>query len=428
MQREHVSQGPGRSILARKRVQLLGALILAAFVPWAFRVLLLGELNEAAVTNALIGNVIAIMLAFWARLSAETYPGVRRSYIILPAALTSHGIVAGWFIFTRFPYDRLGLMLALFLHVFWLYFTYIRTEQQTTRRIAVVPFGGVEPLIGIERVQWRVLKRPRLTDAARCDAIVADFTADLPDQWEAFLAEAALAGCVVYQHKQLEESLTGRVRLEHLSENNFGSLVPVQSYFYLKAAADFIAALLVLPIVLPLLAVAAIAIRIDDGGPVLFKQRRIGYAGRPFEAYKFRTMRTAPIGGGENETRQALATNHDDPRITRVGAILRRHRIDELPQIFNILKGEMSWIGPRPEPEVLTRWFVDEVAFYHYRHVVKPGISGWAQVNQGYVSGVDGITSKLEYDFYYIKYFSLGIDILILFRTFVTLLTGSGAR
>jgi lipopolysaccharide/colanic/teichoic acid biosynthesis glycosyltransferase len=108
--------------------------------------------------------------------------------------------------------------------------------------------------------------------------------------------------------------------------------------------------------------------------------------------------------------------------------VLRKYRIDELPQIFNILKGEMSWIGPRPEPEVLSRWFVAEIPFYRYRHVVKPGISGWAQVNLGYVSGVDGINSKLQYDFYYIKYFSPWLDVLILFRTIKTMLTGFGSR
>jgi lipopolysaccharide/colanic/teichoic acid biosynthesis glycosyltransferase len=139
-------------------------------------------------------------------------------------------------------------------------------------------------------------------------------------------------------------------------------------------------------------------------------------------------MRPSAIGSNHDEIRQALATDPDDPRITRVGATLRRYRIDELPQMFNILKGEMSWIGPRPEPELLSEWFTSQIPFYRYRHVVKPGISGWAQVNQGYVSGVEGINQKLEYDFYYIKNFSPWLDTLILFRTLATLLSGFGAR
>ena len=129
----------------------------------------------------------------------------------------------------------------------------------------------------------------------------------------------------------------------------------------------------------------------------------------------------------ENERHAAMTARGDD-RITRVGAFLRRYRIDELPQIFNILKFEMSWIGPRPEAEVLSIWYTSELPFYRYRHVVKPGISGWAQVNQGHVADVEQVHLKLQYDFYYIKYFSPWLDLLILFRTIKTMLTGFGAK
>ena len=108
--------------------------------------------------------------------------------------------------------------------------------------------------------------------------------------------------------------------------------------------------------------------------------------------------------------------------------MLRKLRIDELPQIINILKWQMSWIGPRPEAEVLSVWYTSEIPFYRYRHVVKPGISGWAQVNQGHVAEVDEVHRKLQYDFYYIKYFSPWFDLLILFRTIKTMLTGFGSR
>jgi lipopolysaccharide/colanic/teichoic acid biosynthesis glycosyltransferase len=118
----------------------------------------------------------------------------------------------------------------------------------------------------------------------------------------------------------------------------------------------------------------------------------------------------------------------NDDRITRIGSWLRRTRIDELPQIFNILKWEMSWIGPRPEAEVLSLWYAGELPFYRYRHVVKPGISGWAQVNQGHVAEVAEVHRKLQYDFYYIKYFSPWLDLFILFRTMKTMLSGFGAR
>jgi lipopolysaccharide/colanic/teichoic acid biosynthesis glycosyltransferase len=424
MRHESVRAAP-ISLLARKRFQFVGALFIGAWLPWFARgPLLPGEMFEAASLNTFCGNVVAVLLAFWTRLSIETYPGIRRSSVILPAALTGHGVAVVWFVLTRFPYDRVGLAAGFLLHVAWLYLLYIRAERNVRRRIAVVPFGSIERLIQIRGVDWHVMKRPQLHDARACHAIVADFRADLPDEWEAFLADAALAGRIVYQVKQLSESITGRVELEQLSENSFGSLVPARGYFYFKTLADFTFALMLLPIALPIMAIVAITIRLDSKGPVLFRQKRVGHSGHPIVVYKFRTMR----GVEAADDRNAAMTRSDDDRITAVGKVLRSLRIDELPQIINILRWEMSWIGPRPEAEVLSVWYTSEIPFYRYRHVVKPGISGWAQVNQGHVAEVDEVHRKLQYDFYYIKYFSPWLDVLILFRTIKTMLTGFGSR
>ena len=413
------------SLFTRRRFQYAGALVLGALLPVVLRgTVLPGRLGEAATVNALFGNLVAITIAFWMRLSIETYPGIRSTYVIFPTALTGHGLVVVAFLFTRLPYDRLSLAMGFTANVLWSYFLYFYAERSIRRRIAVVPFGAVSRLNEIGNVQWHVLKRPRVQDAAGCHAIVADFAADLPDEWEAFLADAALAGRIVYQVKQLSESLTGRVELAHLSENSFGSLLPARGYFYMKSLGDFLFALLLLPLALPLMAIVALAIRSEGPGPVLFRQARIGYAGARITVYKFRTMRDVSI---EDERRAAM-TGQDDDRITRVGAFLRRMRIDELPQIFNILQWQMSWIGPRPEAEVLSIWYTSELPFYRYRHVVKPGISGWAQVNQGHVAEVAEVRYKLHYDFYYIKYFSPWLDLLILFRTVKTMLTGFGSR
>jgi lipopolysaccharide/colanic/teichoic acid biosynthesis glycosyltransferase len=414
----------GGSILARKRIQLIGALALAALLPWLARgPLLPGKMFEPASLNTLAANVEAVLIAFWMRLSIEVYPGIRRSAIIVPMALASHGIALSFFVLTRLPYDRIGLAAGFLLHVAWLYILYVHGNR-LRRRFAIVPFGAVERLRRIEGVEWHTLTRPRLHDARGCDAIVADFSTDLPDEWEAFLADSALDGQIVFQVKQLAESLTGRVELEHLSENSFGSLLPARGYFHLKGLIDFLFAVAILPIVLPVMAVVALIIRLDSHGQVLFRQTRIGHAGNRITVYKFRTMRPVEI----EDERQAAITNHDDDRITRVGQVLRQLRLDELPQIFNILKWEMSWIGPRPEAEVLSLWYTSEIPFYRYRHVVKPGISGWAQVSQGHVAEVDEVHRKLQFDFYYIKYFSPWLDLLILLRTFKTMLTGRGAR
>ena len=423
MRHDEVRAAP--TLLIRKRFQFAGALLIAAGLPWIVRgPLLPGEMFEASSLNALVGNVVALTIAFWTRLSIETYPGIRRSSVILPAALTGHGIVVVWFVLTRFPYDRVGLAAGFLLHVSWLYLLYVYAERKVRRRIAVVPFGATGRLNEIAGVDWHVLKRPNLHDARACSAIVADFSAELPDEWEAFLADAALAGRIVYQVKQLSESLTGRVELEQLSENSFGSLLPARGYFHFKGVVDFVFALLLLPVALPLMWLIAVAIRLDTVGPTFFRQKRGGHAGRPITVYKFRTMNCAD----EPDERSAAMTKDGDDRVTRVGRILRKLRIDELPQIFNILKWQMSWIGPRPEAHVLSVWYTSEIPFYRYRHVVKPGISGWAQVNQGHVAEVDEVHRKLQYDFYYIKYFSPWLDVLILFRTIKTMLTGWGAR
>ena len=226
------------SLLVRKRFQFAGALLIGAGIPWLARGPLPGTMMEPASLNTLIGNMVAVIIAFWTRLSIETYPGIRRSSVILPAALTGHGIVVVWFVLTRFPYDRIGLAAGFLLHVAWLYLLYIYAERKVRRRIAVVPYGATDRLQQIAGVDWHVLKRAHLHDTRACHAIVADFSADLPDEWEAFLADAALAGRIVYQVKQLSESLTGRVELEQLSENSFGSLLPARGYFYLKKMSD----------------------------------------------------------------------------------------------------------------------------------------------------------------------------------------------
>ena len=416
-----------RTAFASRRFQLAVTAGLAASVPFLLRVVS-GAPLEPQLWNALFFNAIAVIVAFWVRLSIEPYPGIRQSYVILPAAAVGHGAVLFILLMARLPYDRVGLVLGFAIHIYLAYLIWFMVQRRLRLRIGVVPVGDVGDLSHIESVEWVPLSAPSLQEAQLYDALVADLSEDIPDDWEMMLADAAVAGLMVYQAKQLAESLTGRVQIDHLSENSFGMLIPGRGYFYLKSLADWVAALAVAPFAIPVIVIVSVMIRLDDGGPALFKQLRVGRAGAPFMVYKFRTMTSAPLPQEEGAAHAALATSHSDPRITRLGALLRKTRLDELPQILNILRGEMSWIGPRPEPEGLSPLFVRSIPFYRYRYVVKPGITGWAQVNQGYVSGIDQIALKLQYDFYYIKNFSAWLDVLIFFKTLKTMFTGSGAR
>jgi sugar transferase (PEP-CTERM system associated) len=190
-----------------------------------------------------------------------------------------------------------------------------------------------------------------------------------------------------------------------------------------KRLFDMFVSLALLLLCLPVLLVAAACIVIESGFPVLYRQERVGQGGRVFMLYKLRSMH---VDAERNGAVQWAAANDD--RTTRVGRIIRRFRIDELPQIINVLKGEMSFVGPRPERPVFVKQLVEQIPYYALRHSVKPGISGWAQVRYSYAASVDDAVEKLQHDLYYVKNHSLFLDIMVLLSTIEVVLWGKGAR
>jgi exopolysaccharide biosynthesis polyprenyl glycosylphosphotransferase len=192
-------------------------------------------------------------------------------------------------------------------------------------------------------------------------------------------------------------------------------------YGLVKGASDRIAALVGLLIAAPLLPLIALAIALDTPGPVFYTQERLGRAGRPFRLIKFRSMTTDAESGGQ----PVWATPHD-ARVTRVGRLLRRTRFDELPQLWNVLLGHMSLVGPRPERPAFVAQLQAQIPFYRTRLSVKPGLTGWAQIKLGYTSTPEGALMKLQYDLYYIKHQSLALDLLILLRTIRVVLAMGG--
>jgi exopolysaccharide biosynthesis polyprenyl glycosylphosphotransferase len=190
----------------------------------------------------------------------------------------------------------------------------------------------------------------------------------------------------------------------------------------LKRLLDVSVSASLLLLTLPALLIVAVAVVLDDFGPVFYKQERVSYAGRRFWIIKFRTMRVNAEASG------AVWATENDPRTTRIGRILRRTRIDEIPQLINVLRGDMSLVGPRPERPVFVDDLSREIGLYHLRHSVKAGLTGWAQINYPYGASVEDAARKLEYDLYYLKHFSLVRDIAIMLQTLRILLFAKGGR
>jgi sugar transferase (PEP-CTERM system associated) len=240
------------------------------------------------------------------------------------------------------------------------------------------------------------------------------------------LLDCRVSGVRVYDTSTLFEKLLGQIRIENLYPGwlIFGAgfqqgLARTLS----KRAFDVLCATALLVATLPVVALTVIAIALESRGPVLYRQQRVGLAGHPFRVLKFRSMVVNAEAAGQPQWAKA-----NDCRVTRVGAFIRRYRIDELPQLLNVLLGDMSLVGPRPERPFFVEQLTREVPFYGVRHSVKPGITGWAQVRYQYGATVEDAVEKLQYDLYYIKNHSLFVDIAILFETVGVVLSGKGAR
>lgn len=240
------------------------------------------------------------------------------------------------------------------------------------------------------------------------------------------LLDCKIGGIRVSDMSTHFEKLLGQIRIDHL---HAGWLIFGDGFaqgFYRTTAKrlfDVLCAALLLALAAPVLLVAAVAIMLDSKGPVFYRQERVGHAGRSFQVLKFRSMRVDAEQNGQPQWAAAK-----DDRVTRVGTVIRRFRIDELPQLLNVLKGNMSLVGPRPERPFFVEQLTRDIPYYAVRHSVKPGVSGWAQVRYQYGATVADSLEKLQYDLYYVKNHSLFLDIVILFETIGVVLSGKGAR
>jgi sugar transferase (PEP-CTERM system associated) len=240
------------------------------------------------------------------------------------------------------------------------------------------------------------------------------------------LLELRFSGNIIEEAAAAYERVCGRVCLKELRPAQLiysGELGPRQQNLVLQTVLNRIAAAAGLILASPLMALTALAVKFSSAGPILYRQVRVGMDDVPFTVYKFRSMRV----DAEAATGAVLASK-DDPRVTKVGRIIRRLRFDELPQLFNTLKGDMSLVGPRPERPEFVRDLSQKIPYYRQRHCVRPGITGWAQVNFKYGETLEDTMTKLEYDLYYIKNMSLSLDTYIIFHTIKTMLLSRGAQ
>lgn len=421
-----------RGLFHSLRFEILAILVAGVFAPLLLLAFLEGGwgsaaavlwLTQPAVVNSSVGVVICALVSLIILRRLRFYPGVAVARSILPVVAIVFGVFIAVIAGFRLDYSN-KLIGACFFAILAVRFgiTAVRSRAKGLLYY-LVPGGRVDLVKELRGAPVLALQSQSLEGLPDC-AIVADLAADLDPRWERFLAEAAISGRPVYHYKQVWEAETGKVQIEHLSENGFGALVPSFAYQKAKRAIDLVLSLMALPLIVPLLALCAIAIKVDSPGTVFFRQVRMGYRGRQFHVLKLRTMTEGCTG----EDRALSVTQTGDKRITKVGAFLRRTRIDELPQVFNIFQGDMSWIGPRPEAVGLSRWYEKEIPFYRYRHIVRPGVTGWAQVNQGHVAELDEVDEKLQYDFYYIKNLSYWLDIVIILRTFRVIISGFGSK
>ncbi len=442
-----------RGILASERKLLLAAgdsVLVAASLIIAFN-LRSGPIQHAGLTIPWAGVAIATGLWLAAALMVDAYDlheavSVRGIFRVVAITVTLETI-ALLVVFFAVPYGvtrptiLIWVPVAAITVLCWrLFYRRVFARAIFAGRILLVADADIIDRVSSEvDVQMAGLYRvvgtihPADPDAAArlantaairdADQIVLGAEEDLPTDLFQGLVECYDRGLVVRSFADVYEELTGRLLVERLRQTWLLSLQQrgetSRLYALFKRVADIVAGLIGLVLLGILLPFIWVAMKIDDRGPIFHRQIRVGHFGKHFEIVKLRTMR----GHGREELHW---TAEDDARITRVGAVLRRLHLDELPQAWNILRGEMSVVGPRPEQPQYVETLRESIPYYNTRLSVRPGLTGWAQVNYGYAGDVGGSTIKLSYDLYYIKRQSIALDLLIMARTVFAVATLKG--
>lgn len=346
---------------------------------------------------------------------------IERKFYILPVLLTLYAISIGLIVLTRLEYSRTTLIHGFGVSLVWLYISSLLRNNYRKLKLSAIENFNLDILNKHPNIDITPINTSQCITTIE-SGLVVDLHKELSDKEAKFVADCSISNIPVFHSESIREMIEGKVQTSHLSENAIGTLSPNPIYFNLKRIWESILIIVSLPIVLPIMMATAILIRLESSGSVIFTQERVGQGGKVFRIYKFRSMKVKQPG-----SKDKFATSEQN-RITSVGKFIRKVRIDELPQFINVLRGEMSLIGPRPEQEFFVKQFEQEIPFYGYRHMVKPGITGWAQTVQGYTDCTELTREKLAHDLYYIKHISFWLDMNIILKTIRTILTGFGAK
>ncbi|KJY79119.1 UDP-glucose lipid carrier transferase [Vibrio nigripulchritudo] len=321
----------------------------------------------------------------------------------------------------RVEYSRSALFYGFVFSAIFIYLLSFIRKNQKKLKLSAIPNFDVDKISLCDNIEVNKISVGDDISSIKT-GLVVNLHKDLTKEQAKFVADCSINNIPVFHSESIREMIEGKVQTCHLSENAIGTLNPSPLYSVVKRVWESIIIVLSLPLTLPIMLLTAFLVKIESFGPMLFTQERVGQGGRIFTIYKFRSMTVKP-----SNSKSKFATE-EQYRVTKVGRFIRKTRIDELPQFFNVLKGDMSLIGPRPEQESFVEKFEQEIPFYGYRHKVKPGITGWAQTVQGYTDDTESTREKLAHDLYYIKHLSFWIDMNIVIKTIKTMLTGFGAK
>ncbi len=409
---------------------------------YTFRTLLiLGDLGSAVLIGWLVrqflpdvppgANILQIWLLMLVGVWLITYDIDR--HIRLDTYLTYTRVLKiacwtalGYLLFFVVTREFYSLRFLLFATSAWLIFAAVWRWLLTklTPPLRGLAFENLPSiLLKNQKVNWEIVSEPRQVEITKYDFLLIDFTKQYPAQWQQLLTHAHVVRLPILSVPQLIEHLTGKISIEHLNDSWVEATFYIDPFYLrIKRILDLVITILLAPIILLLGLIISLAILVTMGRPILFWQERAGLDDKIFRMVKFRTM----VKGAEQMG--AASTEVNDNRVTKVGTLLRKLRLDELPQFYNVLRGEMSVIGPRPEHALLADDFAKQIPLFQIRHWLRPGITGWAQVIHGYATNQDEMMEKIRLDLFYLKNLSLWLDLIIIFRTVLTILTGFGSR